>query len=51
MACVFCSVNFEFSTIKYNTVNNIQNNTGDSFSALSINAINVLRRITEGLFK
>ncbi|UVE41739.1 hypothetical protein KTC92_04490 [Clostridium sp. CM027] len=42
MACVFCSVNFEFNTIKYNTINNIQNNAIDLFSILLINAINIL---------
>ena len=43
--------NFEFNTIEYNTVINIQNKTVNIFSILLINVINILRRIIERLFK
>jgi len=51
MLCVFCSANFEFSAIKYNTVVDFYNKTVSMFFVLLINGINILRRIIEGLFK
>jgi len=51
MLCVFCSANFEFNTIKYNTVINFYNKTVSMFSISLINGINIMRRIIERLFK
>lgn len=41
MACIFCYVNFEFNTIKYNTVINIHNKTINVFSDFPINELYV----------
>lgn len=51
MSCVFCSANFEFNTIKCNTIIDFNNKAVGMFSISSINVINILGRITKGLFK
>ena len=51
MSCVFCSANFQFNNIKYNTVINFHNKAVSIFSASLINVIDILRRIAERLFK
>ena len=51
MSFVFSPDEFEFNTIKYNAVIDCENKTVSMFSISLINAINILRRITEGLFK
>ena len=49
MTYFFCSANFEFHSIKYNTVINILNKAVSIFSIWLINVINKLIRITKGL--
>jgi len=51
MARVFCFVNFELNTMKCNAVINCENKTVSVFFVSLINMINILREITERLFK
>ena len=51
MSFVFCSNEFEFNNIKYNAVIDCHNKPVSMFFILLLNIINMLRRITERLFK
>jgi hypothetical protein len=47
MVCVFCFANFEFNTIKCNTVISLGNKTVGMFFISLINVMNILKRIID----